>query len=57
MAILTAAPALETFELPPKLEAGSPPEARGLRRDGVRLLVAHKATPGLGLLGSPVIDA
>ena len=47
MAILTPAPALGKFELPPELEAGSPPEARGLRRDGVRLLVAHKATPGL----------
>jgi S-adenosylmethionine:tRNA ribosyltransferase-isomerase len=47
MANLAAAPALETFELPPELEAGSPPEARGLRRDGVRLLVAHRATPGL----------
>jgi S-adenosylmethionine:tRNA ribosyltransferase-isomerase len=47
MAALAPAPGLGTFELPPELEAGSPPEARGLRRDGVRLLVAHKATPGL----------
>ena len=39
-------PGLESFELPSELEAGSPPEARGLRRDGVRLLVAHKATRG-----------
>jgi S-adenosylmethionine:tRNA ribosyltransferase-isomerase len=29
------------FELPPELEAGEPPEARGLPRDGVRLLVAR----------------
>jgi len=28
------------FELPPYLEAGEPPEARGLRRDDVRLLVS-----------------
>jgi S-adenosylmethionine:tRNA ribosyltransferase-isomerase len=32
------------FELPPRLEAGEPPEARGLRRDGVRLLVASRST-------------
>jgi S-adenosylmethionine:tRNA ribosyltransferase-isomerase len=30
------------FELPPRLEAGEPPEARGLRRDDVRLLVARR---------------
>ncbi len=29
------------FELPPGLEANAPPEARGLSRDGVRMLVAH----------------
>lgn len=29
-----------TFELPPALEAGTPPEARGLRRDDVSLLVS-----------------
>jgi S-adenosylmethionine:tRNA ribosyltransferase-isomerase len=29
------------FNLPPELEAHEPPEARGLRRDGVRLLVSH----------------
>jgi len=28
-------------QLPPRLEAHEPPEARGLRRDGVRLLVSH----------------
>jgi NAD(P)-dependent dehydrogenase (short-subunit alcohol dehydrogenase family) len=29
------------FELPPELEAGEPPEARGLRRDEVRLMVYY----------------
>ena len=29
------------FSLPPELEAHEPPEARGLRRDEVRLLVSH----------------
>src|SRR6266498_358879 len=32
------------FELPPTLEAAAPPEARGLRRDGVRLLVIDRGT-------------
>jgi S-adenosylmethionine:tRNA ribosyltransferase-isomerase len=32
------------FELPPTLEAAAPPEARGLRRDGVRLLVIGRET-------------
>jgi len=30
------------FHLPPALEAAEPPEARGLPRDGVRLLVSHQ---------------
>ena len=30
------------FEIAPDLEAHEPPEARGVPRDGVRLLVAHK---------------
>ena len=30
------------FHLPAELEATAPPEARGLRRDGVRLMVAQK---------------
>ncbi|MGH9065264.1 MAG: S-adenosylmethionine:tRNA ribosyltransferase-isomerase [Acidimicrobiales bacterium] len=30
------------FRLRPELEAGEPPEARGLRRDGVRLLVGRR---------------
>lgn len=29
------------FELPPGLEAGEPPEARGLRRDEVRLMISR----------------
>ena len=29
------------FALPPELEAHEPPEARGLSRDGVRLMVSH----------------
>jgi S-adenosylmethionine:tRNA ribosyltransferase-isomerase len=29
------------FKLPPSLEAGEPPEARGLARDKVRLMVSH----------------
>ncbi len=36
-------PTLE-FELPPDLEAGEPPEARGLARDDVRLMVSRLAT-------------
>ena len=32
------------FDLPPALEASEPPEARGLTRDGVRMLVADRAT-------------
>ncbi len=31
------------FKLPPELEAGEPPEARGLGRDGVRLMVSYRA--------------
>jgi S-adenosylmethionine:tRNA ribosyltransferase-isomerase len=31
------------FELPAELEAAVPPEARGITRDGVRLMVAYKA--------------
>ncbi len=35
-----AVPSFE-FSLPPELEASAPPEARGLRRDEVRLMVSH----------------
>jgi S-adenosylmethionine:tRNA ribosyltransferase-isomerase len=31
------------FELPPELEAGEPPEARGLMRDEVRLMVSYRS--------------
>ena len=30
------------FDLPPDLEAGEPPEARGLTRDAVRMMVAYR---------------
>ncbi len=33
------------FTLPPELEAHEPPEARGLGRDGVRLMVSRGAEP------------
>src|SRR5512145_1134199 len=32
------------FDLPPELEASAPPEARGLQRDEVRLLVSYRST-------------
>src|SRR5450432_1058076 len=32
------------FVLPAELEASSPPEARGLSRDAVRLMVSYRAT-------------
>lgn len=32
------------FELPPELEAGEPPEARGLTRDAVRMMVAYRSS-------------
>ena len=32
------------FDLPSDLEAGAPPEARGLTRDGVRMMVAERRT-------------
>jgi S-adenosylmethionine:tRNA ribosyltransferase-isomerase len=31
-----------SFSLPPDLEAGTPPEARGITRDAVRMMVAHR---------------
>jgi S-adenosylmethionine:tRNA ribosyltransferase-isomerase len=36
-----------TFDLPPVLEAAVPPEARGITRDGVRLMVAYRGTEEL----------
>ncbi|WP_432987333.1 S-adenosylmethionine:tRNA ribosyltransferase-isomerase [Dactylosporangium sp. CA-233914] len=41
MSVATAP--VPAFELPPELEAHEPPEARGLARDGVRLLVGSAA--------------
>ena len=38
----TAGPARLAFDLPPELEAAEPPEARGLTRDAVRMMVAHR---------------
>src|SRR5580693_4822883 len=38
---------LPVFELPHELEADSPPEARGMTRDSVRMLVAHKSDGAL----------
>jgi S-adenosylmethionine:tRNA ribosyltransferase-isomerase len=35
------------FQLPPELEAGEPPEARGLARDGVRLMVSFRGGDGI----------
>ena len=42
-AALTALPTLD-FALPPELEASEPPEARGLARDDVRLMVSYRAS-------------
>ncbi len=33
-----------SFELPPSREATAPPEARGLTRDAVRMMVSHRST-------------
>jgi S-adenosylmethionine:tRNA ribosyltransferase-isomerase len=35
-------PVLEAFDLGPELEAAAPPEERGIARDGVRMMVAHR---------------
>jgi S-adenosylmethionine:tRNA ribosyltransferase-isomerase len=40
---LTRSPRLK-FDLPPELEASAPPEARGMTRDAVRMMVAHRET-------------
>ena len=40
---MAAAGMIADFELPPELEAAEPPEARGLARDEVRLLVSDAA--------------
>jgi S-adenosylmethionine:tRNA ribosyltransferase-isomerase len=35
-------PALAAFDLGPELEATAPPEERGVARDRVRMMVAHR---------------
>jgi S-adenosylmethionine:tRNA ribosyltransferase-isomerase len=35
------------FELSPELEAGEPPEVRGLARDEVRLMVSYRSDNGV----------
>jgi S-adenosylmethionine:tRNA ribosyltransferase-isomerase len=42
--VTRALPAAAAFTLPRALEAHEPPEARGLERDAVRMLVAERAT-------------
>jgi S-adenosylmethionine:tRNA ribosyltransferase-isomerase len=37
-------PALQAFDLAPELEAASPPEERGIARDRVRMMVAHRSS-------------
>jgi S-adenosylmethionine:tRNA ribosyltransferase-isomerase len=44
---MAAARVMGHFELPSELEAHEPPEARGLRRDEVRLLVSNLATDSI----------
>ena len=41
---MASARVIDRLELPPELEAHEPPEARGLRRDAVRLLVSNLET-------------
>src|SRR4051812_2268123 len=45
MSVVDEVPAIGRvqFELPPDLEASAPPEARGITRDAVRLMVAYKS--------------
>ena len=46
-AAAVAPPARLTFDLPSELEAGEPPEARGLTRDAVRMMVARRSSEQL----------
>ena len=39
---------LTDFSLPGELEAHDPPEARGLARDGVRMLVSRRSSGEIG---------
>lgn len=41
---MSAVAAALDFTVPPSLEAHEPPEARGLARDGVRMLVGHRSS-------------
>ncbi len=45
--VFVAEQSLLNFQLPSELEAHEPPEARGLARDQVRLLVSHRAADAL----------
>ncbi len=47
MTMLVPPPPRFTYELPADLEASEPPEARGLTRDAVRMLVAYGPTDSL----------
>jgi S-adenosylmethionine:tRNA ribosyltransferase-isomerase len=47
VAPVAAAPRRLGFDLPPSLEAAIPPEARGITRDAVRMMVAHTHDDGL----------
>src|SRR4030081_3854276 len=49
--MLIAEHTLLDFELPAALEAHEPPEARGLARDQVRLLVSHRSDDSIEHLG------
>ena len=44
---MASARLIDALALPPRLEAAEPPEARGLKRDEVRLLVSHVETGSL----------
>ena len=44
---MASASLIDASALPPRLEAAEPPEARGLKRDEVRLLVSHVETGSL----------
>jgi S-adenosylmethionine:tRNA ribosyltransferase-isomerase len=47
MTTATVAPRRLQFDLPAILEAAEPPEARGITRDAVRMMVAHKRSDEL----------
>ncbi|MGD0055955.1 MAG: S-adenosylmethionine:tRNA ribosyltransferase-isomerase [Acidimicrobiales bacterium] len=47
MSVLAHSDERFSFELPPSLEASEPPEARGLARDAVRMLVTHRSSGAL----------